>query len=199
MCSVKSFGDVAQVKVDNDKLEPVMVVNSLQVSYYPATRLRLVDTAVNGTTCLAWAKGPTDKAARVAVLSGQGLPISPDLDDRIVPLVKDAGDSASAEANQAYMAPGATNLVMSTSGDPGSVSRDALWWISDEGIRYGIALDDSALKPLGIATSSAQQAPWALIRAFATGAALSAEDAKIQRDSVAPVTGGEKLPTKSGQ
>ncbi len=88
---------------------------------------------------------------------------------------------------------------MSTSGDPSSVSRDALWWISDEGIRYGIALDDSALKPLGITTSSAQQAPWALIRAFATGPALAADDAKIQRDSVAPAAGGEKLSPAKGQ
>ena len=198
--SANSFGDVAPVPVTPDKLAPVPVVDSLPVAYYPATRLRLVDTTVNGTTCLAWAKGPTDKAARVTVLSGQGLPIAPELDDRIVPLIKDApGDPTSAEANQAYIAPGATNLVMSTSGDPSSVSRDALWWISDQGIRYGIALDDSALKPLGITTSSAQQAPWALIRTFATGAALSAEDAKIQRDSVAPVGGGEKLPTKNGQ
>jgi type VII secretion protein EccB len=198
--SANSFGDVAPVPVTPDKLATVPVVDSLPVAYYPATRLRLVDTTVNGTTCLAWAKGPTDKAARVTVLSGQGLPIAPELDDRIVPLIKDApGDPTSAEANQAYIAPGATNLVMSTSGDPSSVSRDALWWISDQGIRYGIALDDSALKPLGITTSSAQQAPWALIRTFATGAALSAEDAKIQRDSVAPVGGGEKLPIKNGQ
>jgi len=42
------------------------------LSYYPSTRLHLVDTAVNGTTCLAWSKGSTDKSARIAVLSGQG-------------------------------------------------------------------------------------------------------------------------------
>ena len=58
-----------------DRLAPVPVVDTLPVSYYPTTRLRLVDTAVNGTTCLAWSKGATDRAAEVAVLSGQGLPI----------------------------------------------------------------------------------------------------------------------------
>ena len=194
--SANSFGDLAPVEVAPDKLAPVPVVDSLPVSYYPATRLRLVDTTVNGTTCLTWAKGATDKAAKIAVLSGQGLPIGAENDNRIVPLVKDApNDPASVEANQAYIAPGATNLVMSTNGDPSSVSRDALWWISDQGIRYGIALDDSALKPLGITTASAQQAPWALIRAFAPGVALSAEDAKVQHDTVAPI-GGEKLATK---
>jgi hypothetical protein len=44
------------------------------LSYYPSTRLHLVDTAINGTTCLAWSKGSTDKSARIAVLSGQGCP-----------------------------------------------------------------------------------------------------------------------------
>lgn len=188
--SANSFGDVAPVAVAPDKLAPVPVVDSLPVSYYPSTRLRLVDTAVNGTTCLAWSKGATDRAAEVVVLSGQGLPIPQESDNRLVHLVKQNRDDPTAvEADQAYLAPGATNLVMSTNADPSSVSRNALWWISDQGIRYGIALDDSALKPLGIATGSAQQAPWALIRVFQPGAALSAEDAKVEHGGELPRPG----------
>ncbi|WP_071286285.1 type VII secretion protein EccB [Mycolicibacterium llatzerense] len=196
--SANSFGDVAPVAVTPDKLAPVPVVNSLPVSYYPSTRLRLVDTTVNGTTCLAWSKGATDKSAKVTVLSGQGLPIPAGADNRIVHLVKDTrNDPTAVEADQVYLAPGAANLVMSTNADPASVSRDALWWISDQGVRFGIALDNSALKPLGIATSSAQQAPWALIRTLAPGAALSREDAMTQHDSVAPVAGAAALTTKA--
>lgn len=196
--SANSFGDVAPVAVAPDKMAPVPVVDSLPVSYYPTTRLRLVDTAVDGTTCLAWSKGATDKAAAVTVLSGQGLPIPPESDNRLVHLVKgEQNDPTSVMADQAYIAPGATNLVMSTNADPSSVSRDALWWISDQGIRYGIALNDSALKPLGIATASAQQAPWALIRVFAPGAALSQEDAQVEHDGgEAPAGAAEVLPTK---
>jgi type VII secretion protein EccB len=198
--SANSFGDVAPVAVSPDRLAPIPVVDSLPVSYYPATRLHLVDTAVNGTTCLAWSKGATDKAARVAVLSGQGLPITPDGDDRLVHLVKDArNDPAAVEADQVYLGHAATNLVMTTSADPASVSRDALWWISDQGVRYGIALDYSALKPLGIATAPAQQAPWALIRVFAPGPALSKEDALTQHDTLATVSGAEALPTRTAE
>jgi type VII secretion protein EccB len=196
--SANSFGDVAPVAVAPDKLAPIPVVDSVPVSYYPSTRLRLVDTSVNGTTCLAWSKGATDKAAKVAVLSGQGMPTPPGSDSRIVHLVKATlNDPTSVEADQAYIAPDATNLVMSTNADPSSVSRDALWWISDQGIRYGIALDDTALKPLGISTSSAQQAPWALIRVFAPGAALSQEDAKIEHaGGEAPIGAAELLQTQ---
>lgn len=194
--SANSYGDVAPVVVPPDRLAPLPVVDTLPVSYYPATRLHLVDTTVNGTTCLAWSKGATDKAAVITVLSGQGLPIPAGADERVVHLVKDArGDPAAAEADQVYLGPGATNLVMTTNADPVSVSRDSLWWISDQGVRYGIALEDSALRPLGIATAAARQAPWALIRTFAPGPALSRQDALTQHDTLAPVGGAEALPT----
>lgn len=195
--SANSFGDPAPVVVSPDRLAVVPIVESLPVSYYPPTRLRLVDTSVNGTTCLAWSKGSTDKAAKVTVLSGQGLPTPAGSDDRLVHLVKDAGSSASVEADQVYIDPGATNLVMTTNADPVSVSRDSLWWVSDQGVRYGIELDDSALKPLRISTASARQAPWVLIRTFAAGPALSRADALTQHDTLAPVAGAETLPTKN--
>ena len=198
--SSNSFGDVAPVVVSPDRLAPIPVVDSLPVSYYPTTRLHLVDTTVNGTTCLAWSKGSTDKAARVVVLSGQGLPTPPESDDRLVHLVKDSrNDPAAGEADQVYVARGATNLVMTTNADPASVSRDSLWWISDQGVRYGIPLADQDLRALGIATASARQAPWALIRAFAPGPALSHEDALTQHDTLAAVGGAEALPTKTSE
>jgi type VII secretion protein EccB len=197
--AANSFGDIAPVVVSPDRLATIPVVDSLPVSYYPSTRLHLVDTTVMGTTCIGWSKGSTDKTATVAVLSGQGLPIPPESDNRLVHLVKDGrNDANSDEADQVYVAPGSTNLVVTTNADPSSVSRDALWWISDSGVRYGIALEDATLKPLGIATASARQAPWAMIRTFAPGAALSRDDALTQHDTLAPVGGPEALPTKTG-
>lgn len=196
--SANSFGDLAPVVVSPDRIAAIPVVESLPVSYYPPTRLHLVDTIVNGTTCLAWSKGSTDRAATVVVLSGQGLPTPPESDDRLVHLVKDArSGGALAEADQVYITPNATNLVMTTNADPVSVSRDSLWWVSDQGVRYGIELDDSALKPLHIATASAHQAPWVLIRTFAPGPALSRADALTQHDTLAPVVEAEILPIKA--
>jgi type VII secretion protein EccB len=196
--SANSFGDVAPVAISPDRIAPVPVVDHLPVSYYPTTRLHLVDTAVDGTTCLSWSKGSTDKAAQITVLSGQGLPIPATSDERLVHVVKDApSDPNSVEADRVYVDPNATNLVMSTNADPSSVSRDSLWWISDQGVRFGIALQDSALRPLGIATASAQQAPWALIRTLAPGPALSRKDALTQHDTLAPVRGAEAVPTET--
>ena len=98
-----------------DRLATVPVVDSLPVSFYPSTRLQLVDTTVDGTTCLAWSKGATDHAAEITVLSGQGLPIPVAEDRQLLHLVKDAGDPAAVEADQVFIGADATNLVMTTS------------------------------------------------------------------------------------
>jgi hypothetical protein len=102
------------------------------LSYYPSTRLHLVDTAINGTTCLAWSKGSTDKSARFAVLSGQGLPTPPQTDNRLVHLVKDT-------RYDPRRGPSRSGLCRSKRDESGhghqyrpvSVGRDSLWWISD--------------------------------------------------------------------
>jgi hypothetical protein len=64
------------------------------------------------------------------------------------------------------MSAGATNLVMTTGGGAGRHQQESMWWISDQGVRYGISLDDETLRALGI-SPMARQAPWPLIRVFA--------------------------------
>ena len=74
--SANSFGDVAPLEVAPDRLARIPVVDTLPVSFYPATRLQLVDTTVDGTTCLAWSKGATDQlgADHRAVRAGPADP-----------------------------------------------------------------------------------------------------------------------------
>jgi len=194
--SANSFGDVAPVEVAPDRMAQIPVVDSLPVSFYPSTRLQLVDGSVDGTTCVAWSKGASDRAAETAILSGQGLPIPIGSEQRLVHLVKDVRDPNSVEADQAYIGTDSTNLVMTTSAAPSSNSRESLWWISDQGVRYGIELTDETLRGLGITPTNARQAPWPLIRVFAPGPALTRADAMTQHDTLAPVVGAEALPTQ---
>jgi type VII secretion protein EccB len=170
--------------VTPDKLTRVPVVNILPVGFYPATRLTFVDTTANPVTCVAWSKGSTDRSAVTRVLSGKGLPIPVIADSRLLQLVKDTRVSPSIEADQVYMSPGATNLVMTTSAAPEATSRESLWWISDQGVRYGISFDDESLRSLGITPGLARQAPWPLVRVFAAGPALTRADALTQHDTV---------------
>ena len=183
--SVNSFGDELPVVVAPDRVASIPVVETLPVDYYPTTRLNLVDTAANPVTCLNWSKGSTDRTSETVVLSGKGLPIPIGSDNRVLRLVKNDRSPTSTEADQVYMSPGATNVVMTTGAAPDATSRESMWWISDQGVRYGVSLDDETLRALGISPQTARQAPWPLIRVFAPGPALSRTDAMTQHDTLA--------------
>lgn len=99
--SANSFGDTTPTVVAPDRLAKVPVVDSLPVQFYPPTRLHLLDTTVDGTTCLTWSKGATDRAAQIAVLSGQGLPIPIGADPQIQHVVKDSRTPGAVEAASA--------------------------------------------------------------------------------------------------
>ena len=72
-----------------------------------------------------------------------------------------------------------------------------MWWISDQGVRFGIELDQRPWRRWGWPRRSAGQAPWPLIAVYAAGPALSRADAMTQHDSLAPVGGAEPLVTQT--
>jgi hypothetical protein len=74
--------------------------------------------------------------------------------------------------------------VTSTSAVVTSDSRESLFWVSNNGVRFGITADDSTLRALGLDPAAAVQAPWPLLRTFAAGPALSQESALVARDTV---------------
>ena len=82
----------------------------------------------------------------------------------------------------------AANFVTSTSGVINAYSRESLFWVSNNGVRFGIAADEATLRALGLDPASAVQAPWPLLRTFAAGPALSRQAALLARDTV-PVVG----------
>jgi len=182
--SANSYGSTSPRVVTPDVLVNTPEVTSLPVDYYPSGRLNFVDAAANPTTCVGWEKASTDPQARVAVYNGRGLPVSAAMDNRIVHLVRDDRDPASVVANQVLVLPGAANFVTSTSGVITADSRESLFWVSDNGVRFGIAADDSTLRALGLDPASAVQAPWPLLRTFAAGPALSRDAALLARDTV---------------
>jgi type VII secretion protein EccB len=196
--SANSYGSTAPRVVTPDVLVNTPDVNSLAVEYYPNGRLNFVDPAANPTTCVGWEKGSTDPQARVEVYNGRGLPVLSSMDNRIVRLVRDDRDPASVVANQVLVLPGAANFVASTSGVVTADSRESLFWLSDNGVRFGIAADEPTLRALGLDPASAVQAPWPLLRTFAAGPALSRQAALVARDTV-PVQGQAAVVTTSAR
>src|SRR5262249_37176633 len=115
---------------------------------------------------------------------GRGLPVPISMDDRLVHLVRDDRDPNSAEAQQTLVLPGAANFVATTSGVTTADTRESLYWLSPQGVRYGVQSDHPTLQALGLDPRFAVQAPWPIVRTFAAGPAISRDAALVARDAV---------------
>ncbi|MGH3971343.1 MAG: type VII secretion protein EccB [Mycobacterium sp.] len=182
-----SHGSSTPTLISPDKLIHIPVVDELDVDYYPSGRLTFVDTSANPVTCVGWRKQTTDPQATISIITGRGLPVPISMDLRLVHLVRNDRDANSVEADQTLLLPGAANFVATTSGVASAVSRESLYWISPQGVRYGIQWDNRTLQSLALDPRLAVQAPWPIVRTFAAGPALSRESALLARDTI---TGG---------
>lgn len=183
--TANSHGAPAPELVSPDKLVNIPEVEILNLGYYPTAKPTFVDTDANPVTCVSWMKQSTDPQATIAIVNGRGLPTPQHLDAHLVTLVRDNRDSDSVEAHQTLMLPGAANFVASTSAAPGAATRESLFWVSPQGVRYGVERDDATLAALRLDPSRAVQAPWSILRTFAAGPAISRADALLARDSIA--------------
>lgn len=179
-----SQGATTPTLVSPDKLVDIPDVDVLNVDFYPGGKLSFVDTSASPVTCVGWEKQTTDRQANVTIFSGRGLPVPPGMDSHLVKLVRDDRDPNSVEADQTLMLPGAANFVATTSGNLTSDSRESLFWISPQGVRYGIEWDSGTLQALGLDPRRAVQAPWPVIRTFAPGPAISRAGALLARDTI---------------
>ena len=180
-------GSATPTLISPDKLIHIPAVEVLDVGFYPSGKLNFIDTAVNPVTCVAWQKQSTDPQATITIFSGRGLPVPISMDPRVVRLVRDDRAPESVEADQALVLPGAANFVATTSGVATSESRESLYWLSPQGVRYGVQWDNRTVQPLGLDPGGAVQAPWPIVRTFAAGPAISHDSALLARDTV---TGG---------
>ncbi|MDA2990394.1 MAG: type VII secretion protein EccB [Actinomycetota bacterium] len=181
-----SRGATAPQLVSPDTLVDLPEVEVLSVGSYPTGKLDFIDTAANPVSCVAWTKFSTDRQATLSVFSGRGLPTPQHLDSRLVTLVRDIRDPDSVEAQQTLMLPGAANFVATTSAAIASDTRESLYWVSPQGVRFGIDGDRNTLQALGIDPNRAVQAPWPIIRTFAAGPAISRANALLARDAISP-------------
>ena len=192
-------GSATPTLVSPDKLIHIPVVEVLDVGYYPSGKLNFVDTAANPATCVAWQKESTDPQATITVFSGRGLPVPIGMDPRLVRLVRDDRNPDSVEADQALVLPGAANFVATTSGVATSSSRESLYWLSPQGVRFGVQWEQRTLEALGLNPGSAVQAPWPIVRTFAAGPAISRDAALLARDTIPGGGAAAPLPAANQQ
>jgi type VII secretion protein EccB len=192
-------GSATPTLVSPDKLIHIPVVEMLDVGYYPSGKLNFVDTAADPVICVAWQKESTDPQATITVFSGRGLPVPIGMDPRLVRLVRDDRNPDSVEADQALVLPGAANFVATTSGVATSNSRESLYWLSPQGVRFGVQWEQKTLDALGLNPGGAVQAPWPIVRTFAAGPAISRDAALLARDTISGGGAVAPLPAANQQ
>ncbi len=187
LMSSSAHGQVDPIAVSPKVIAEIPGVSSLRVDYYPPRRLTLVDTRAYPVLCVGWSKGSTDREAVTAVISGKGLPIPVSDDSSLITLVRNDRRPNSVEANQVWIEPGAPNLAVVTGLGKRATTRESLWWLSPQGVRYGISQDPETLRALGLGSPPAEavQVPWPLLAAYAAGAELSRQAALVSADTVA--------------
>ena len=185
-----SYGTSTPPRISPDRLAQAPIRHVLDVDYYPAQPLRMVDQRAQPVTCVAWERGLNDRQARLAVLTGRDLPISSDQHQKLVPLV--GGANGGLHADQVLLADQPASFVSTTGSAPDSPHRVALWLLSVSGVRYGVPFDDQALQALGLSTPQNRRAPWAMLQVWPEGPELSRPAALTVHDSAvgpaAPVT-----------
>jgi type VII secretion protein EccB len=167
------------------------------VSIYPTAGLELVDKAAEPVSCVMWRKDAGEPQARVSAISGRRLPIPVGGEARLVRLVN-AGPAVAVEV---YMSPESANFVQVTGVEPASPRGESLWWISDNGVRFGVETagqqESNTRKALGL-DGQPTPAPWAVIRWLPAGPALSKTAALTEHDTLAADASPAPLVVKSG-
>ncbi|WP_067711894.1 type VII secretion protein EccB [Nocardia yamanashiensis] len=174
--------------VPPDLLDGVPTVSSLPVKDFPAETPKVVRAEDSPVACISWEKasgagrtetdateGPSDRST-VTLLTGTRLPLA----ESATPVALATADKTGDRIDAVYIPPSTGEYVVVTGTEPGSLRRDSLFYVADNGIRYGIP-DSKTAQTLGLG-STPHLAPWSIIGQLVAGPTLSTQDALTQRD-----------------
>ncbi|MCM6776099.1 type VII secretion protein EccB [Nocardia sp. CDC159] len=176
--------------VPPDALDGVRVVEHLQVEHFPTQIPKIISGEDAPVACVTWGKNvgapakketladdPADRAV-VSLLVGSRLPIPESA--KPVELATATGDGN--HVDNVYVRPSTGEFVQTTGMDPSSVRRDGLFYIGDNGIRYGIP-DVATAQILGL-KEAPRLAPWAIVGQLVPGPTLSPDAALVSYDTL---------------
>lgn len=166
-------------------LAKLPVVDVLDLSAFPATPPHVVDSQVNSAACWHWERVSGESMAATSVMVGPTIPVADSEVGKVVELVASGGSGA--QADRVFFGRDFANYVASTGNSPGSATAESLWWMSDSGVRFGVAREDETLRALGL-SSLPRPAPWSVLRLLAAGPMLSRADALVRHNTL-PVDG----------
>lgn len=201
--SADSQGTTEITRLTPDVLNKVPIVEELDVSGFPKTIPTVVNPRDKPVGCLSWSPiaSESDNAeaasgvvhAELSVLAGRGLPIADSA--QLVQLAQ--ADGSGTKADRAYFAPGSGAYLQATGIMPSSERTGSLFFVSDTGVRYGIANAEVA-KLIGMDVRP-EPAPWQIVGLLAPGPVLGRSEALVAHDGVEPDSAASALPAGSSR
>lgn len=173
-----------------DVLDRIPMVQRLPVADFPVDTPEIVAAEDGPVACVAWSKSPgtgpvkagaaegPEERASVGLLIGTRLP----LPDSAEPVRLATADSSGDRVDAVYVEPTHGEFVQVTGMEPGSPRRGSLFYIADNGIRYGVP-DPATANVLGLGDTP-HLAPWAIIGQLVPGPTLERSAALVSHDSL---------------
>lgn len=164
--------------VPPDRLIGIPVRTTLAVGHFPweTPEIKTAEEAPVG--CISWAEEAEAPAATVTFLAGRELPLA----EPSAPVELATADGVGDRVDAAYIPPSTGEYVQAVAMDPGSARRGGLFYIADNGIRYGVP-DVQTATVLGL-EEKPRPAPWPIIGQLVPGPTLSAEEALTSHDTL---------------
>lgn len=185
----QGMSDIATVPPD--VLDQVPQLHTLRIDQFPVQVPKLLVTDDTPVVCMAWSKSPAaatpaepghvegpDERAAVTLLAGTRLPIP----NSARPVELATADGSGDRIDTVYVAPGSGEYVQATGMESGSTRRDGLFYIGDNGIRYGVP-DAATAEVLGLGDTP-RLAPWPIVGQLVPGPTLSQQEALAGHDSL---------------
>ncbi|RJO72105.1 type VII secretion protein EccB [Nocardia panacis] len=169
-----------------DVLTNMPVSHQLPLDHFPAAAPRILSAEDAPVSCVSWSKtqrsggvadSPGDRAS-VSLLAGARLPLA----NSAKPVELSSADGVGDRTDAAYIPPSTGEFVRITGMEAGSPRRGSLFYLADNGIRYGIP-DIETAEVLGLGKAP-KLAPWAIVGQFVPGPTLSKHDALSSYDTL---------------
>ncbi|WP_454198363.1 type VII secretion protein EccB [Nocardia sp. Marseille-Q1738] len=164
--------------VPPDRITGVPVVERLPLDHFPRETPKILAAEDAPVGCTSWSRGADDPAATVTILAGRKLPLS----SSATPVELATADGTGERVDAAYIPPGTGEFVQVTGIDPDSARRGTLFYVGDNGIRYGVP-DAETAAVLGL-ESKPRLAPWPIVGQLVPGPTLTPRDALVSHDTL---------------
>lgn len=171
-------GSGAVATVPPARIAALPTTSELAVGDFPSEVPDVAPVDTHPVACQSWLPANDRTPARMTLLIGTSVPIP----DGASPVPVAGADGGGPSVDSVYVRPGSGEPVIVTGAESRSTRAQSRFYVSDSGVRYGIAEPQSAAV-LGLSAEPAP-VPWPIVSLLPPGPTLSRTAALVAHDGV---------------